>query len=179
MQPTHVCNKKQMPTRLQTKKSQTYVLVNSKVVASSKACLEAMSAVPAKVIQEVTDAMASNKGINQQLEQVIQCLEANSLAYRMTILPKQLLTHPDNRGRTMISFHDVWQKGNAMLAVGIQKGLLQDAMCSEFSKNETKRQMQVEKNQQLVQEANGHLAPLTGEERFLAFIFSKPHQCNF
>ena len=90
-----------------------------------------MAAVPAKVIQEVTDAMASNKGINQQLEQVIQCLEANSLAYRMTILPKQLLTHPDNRGGTMISFHDVWQKGNAMLAVGIQKGLLQDAMCLE------------------------------------------------
>ena len=67
----------------------------------------------------------------------------------------------------MLSFHDVWSKGQAMLSVGLQKKLLHGSIAMELSKDPTKRADQIKKNHQLVKDANGHLAPVTGQERFL------------
>ena len=127
-------------------------------------------AVPTKMLDEVQDIMSSKEGINQQVEQVVQLLESYGMAHRMTILPSQLLCHPDNRGGAMVSFHDVWQKGLQMVQVGLQKTLLQDAICIELSKAEDKKAMQIQQNKKLVEASMGHLAPVTGKERLWAFF---------
>ena len=127
-------------------------------------------AVPTKMLDEVHDIMSSKQGINQQVEQVVQLLESYGMAHRMTILPSQLLCHPDNRGGAMVSFHDVWQKGLQMVQVGLQKTLLQDAICIELSKAEDKKAMQIQQNKKLVEASMGHLAPVTGKERLWAFF---------
>ena len=114
--------------------------------------------------------------INQKVNQVIDLLEAHGLAHKVVLRPSQILCHPDNRGGTMVSYHDAWTKGMAMLGVGIQISLLQGSIAIEMSKDEAKRKVQVSKNEQWFHEANGHLAPLSGQERSLpiSMVYMKP-----
>lgn len=122
-----------------------------------------------KVAAQVKAMMDGPLTINQKVNQVIDLLEAHGLAHKVVLRPSQILCHPDNRGGTMVSYHDAWSKGMAMLAVGIQTNLLQGSMAIEMSKDEAKRKVQISKNEQLIQEGIGHLAPLTGQERSLVF----------
>ena len=64
----------------------------------------------------------------------------------------------------MVSHFDVWAKGHQLLGVGLQVQLLHDSICIQMATDPQKRQQQVWKNQQLVQEAGGSLAPVTGQE---------------
>ena len=68
----------------------------------------------------------------------------------------------------MVSYHDVWSKGQAMLAVGLQVKLLQGSLAMELSKDSAKKKEQVAKNDQLAKESEGHLASVNGQESFLA-----------
>ena len=125
-------------------------------------------AVPPAVVKDVNDILGSNQPINQKLQKVIQKLEANNLLQRQHLLPSQVLCHPQNRAGTMLSFHDVWAKGTALTQVGIQKTLLEDAICIQMAKDPVVRAKQVAKNQQLIDEAKGFLPPLSGTESCLA-----------
>ena len=120
-----------------------------------------------KVAAQVKAMMDGPLTINQKVNQVIDLLEAHGLAHKVVLRPSQILCHPDNRCGTMVSYHDAWSKGMAMLAVGIQTNLLQGSMAIEMSKDEAKRKVQIPKNEQVFQEGIGHLAPLTGQERSL------------
>ena len=124
-------------------------------------------AVPPAIVQAVNDILDSSQPINQKLQKVIQKLDANNLVQRQILLPSQILCHPQNRGGTMLSFHDVWAKGTALTNVGIQKALLEDAICIQVAKDPVKRAQQVAKNQQLTDEAKGFLPPLASTEGFL------------
>ena len=125
---------------------------------------------------QVEALMDGNSAINQAVSQITELLFSNGLRHRVTLTPAQVLVHPDNRGGTMVSYHDAWTKGMAMLGVGIQTSLLQGSIAIEMSKDEAKRKVQIAKNEQLFQEANGHLAPLNGQERFLSIsmVYMKP-----
>ena len=68
----------------------------------------------------------------------------------------------------MVAYHDVWSKGQAMLAVGLQTKLLHGSLAMELSKDPAKKKEQLDKNDQLSKESEGHLAPLNGQERFFA-----------
>ena len=92
------------------------------------------------------------------------------MRHLQVLKPSQILCHPDNRGGTAVSYHDAWTKGMAMLGVGIQISLLQGSIAIEMSKDEAKRKVQVSKNEQWFHEANGHLAPLSGQERSLSIF---------
>jgi len=132
-----------------------------------------MDAVSQQVVEEVQATMAGTDGIYHKIEKVLTILESNGWAQKMTIQPKDILCHPSNRGGAMLSFYDVWSKGKAMLPVGLQKKLLHGSIAMEVSKKSTKRSDQIAKNQQLVKDSQGHLAPVSGQERFLAsFCFS-------
>ena len=110
-----------------------------------------------KVAAQVKAMMDGPLTINQKVNQV-------GLAQKVVLRPSQILCHPDNRGGTMVSYHDAWSKGMAMLAVGVQTSLLQGSMAIGMSKDEAKRKVQTSKNEQLFQEGIGHLAPPTGQE---------------
>jgi len=127
-----------------------------------------MDAVSQQVVEEVQATMAGTDGIYHKIEKVLTILESNGWAQKMTIQPKDILCHPSNRGGAMLSFYDAWSKGKAMLSVGLQKKLLHGSIAREVSKKITKRSAQIAKNQQLVKDSQGHLAPVSGQERFLA-----------
>ena len=99
-----------------------------------------------KVAAQVKAMMDGSLAINQKVSQVMDLLEAHGLAHKVVLKPSQILCHPDNRGRTLVSYHDAWTKGMAMLGVGIQISLLQGSIAIEMSKDEAKRKVQVSKN---------------------------------
>ena len=100
--------------------------------------------------------------VNTRVTKVLQVLEHHGLCQQQTLLPSQVLCHPSNRGGQMVSHFDVWAKGHQLLAVGLQVQLLQGSL--QMSTDPQKRQQQVWRNQQLVQESKGSLAPMTGQE---------------
>ena len=71
----------------------------------------------------------------------------------------------------MISHHDSWKKGLAMLSVGLQKDLLHGSICVQLSTDPDKRASQIQKNQHLVHEAKNSLAPVSGHESNLGRRF--------
>lgn len=86
----------------------------------------------------------------------------------------------------MLSWQDCWQKGAQMLQVGMKHQLLNESTCIELSHDQATRDSQIAANQKLIQEAQGALAPIHGEERFLslssshttAFLRAIEHGCQ-
>ena len=134
------------------------------------AFLESM-AVPNHVVDEVTSIMDGKLPIHQKLTQVLQILQDHGLSQKQMVAPAAILVHPQNRGGTMISHHDAWKKGLAMLSVGLQKDLLHGSIGVQLSTDPQKRQSQVQKNQHLIHEAKNSLAPVSGHESNLGRRF--------
>lgn len=132
---------------------------------------------PPAVTTKVNEIMDSQKPINIQVDHIFQVFLDSGFARKQTIKPEQMLTHPENRGKTMLNVHDVWQKGMQMLQVGMKRSLLGESICVELSTNIAKRKAQVDKNAQMVAAASGSLAPVNGHECFLAAqaMFSLSH----
>ena len=127
------------------------------------------STLPATLVAQVDQCLQSTKPVNQKVDEVCNLLGKHGFAQKMSnVLPSQVLVHPQNRANTMVSYHDVWDKGLKLLQVGMKRSLLGESIAVELSTDPTKRQKQIHKNQALVDEANGHLAPLQGDERFLS-----------
>lgn len=128
-------------------------------------------AVPTAVVQEVKSILGSTVPINQKLQKVLAILEGHQFCHKQTLLPKQVLCHPVNRGGQMLSYFDVSKKGQDLTSIGIQKSLLHGAICTQMAKDPKKRASQVQSNAKLQQDSKGFLAPLTGEESALAYMF--------
>ncbi len=121
-------------------------------------------AVPGHVVHEVTTIMDGNLPVHQKVSQVLQILQDHGIAQKRMVVPADILVHPQNRGGTMFSHHSAWKKGLAVLGVGIQRELLHGSICIQLSTNPQKRQSQIQKNQNLVQEADSCLAPVAGHK---------------
>ena len=119
-------------------------------------------------VQQITDLLNSKKPVNQLLDQVVNVLSKYGLAYTSTLTPGQLLCHPPNRSKGMVNCLDMWDKGAKMLKVGMSRQLIGHSLAIELAIDPVKRQDQVNANSMLVQEADGGLAPISGQERFLA-----------
>eukprot|EP00435_Cladocopium_sp_Y103_P053726 s2435_g17.t1 len=95
------------------------------------------------------------------------------LGYKAVVLPQETLTHPSNRGGSLLNVTDVWQKGMRMVGIGIQPSLLQDCgVAFELSTAKAIRDQQVKANELLVAASNRSLASLSGQERFLTVATS-------
>ena len=123
---------------------------------------------PPAVVSKVNEIMDSQKPINIQVDEICQVFLAHGFARRQVVKPPQMLTHPENRGKTMLNVHDCWQKGMQMLQVSMKRALLGESLCVELSTNSATRKTQVDKNVHMVTAANGCLAPANGNECFLA-----------
>ena len=115
-------------------------------------------AFPPDLKRQVEAIQASSVPVNQQADSICKLLVQHGFAqHHKALTPASMLVHP------MLSFHDAWSKGKQMLHVGMKRQLLEGSISFELSKGPTRRS-QVEANQQVVQEAHGHLAPLSGQE---------------
>jgi hypothetical protein len=67
----------------------------------------------------------------------------------------------------MVNHLDMWDKGAKMLQVGVSRQFIGHSLAIELAIDPVQRQFQLDANQALIQQADGGLAPMTGQERFL------------
>ena len=112
-----------------------------------------MPALPTDTIE------ALDKVINDQhlpvlvkVSKLFKSIADHGLGYYQKIMPKDTLTHPANRGGSLLNSSDVWSKGLRMLQIGVQPAMLQSgAVCFELSNDKDKRERQIAANVALVE----------------------------
>ena len=110
--------------------------------------------------------LGSKKPVNQMVDKLVETLHKYGLAhYQSGVTPAQVLCHPHNRAKQMISWLDMWAKGQQMLAIGMKRQLLGESMAIELSIDPTQRDEQINANRAIIEEAAGSMAPLCGQER--------------
>ena len=118
-------------------------------------------------VHEIDALLGSQKPVNQIVDQLVAVLQKYGLAhYQPGVTPSQVLCHPHNRARQMISWMDMWAKGQQMLTIGMKRQLLGESMAMELSIDPAKREEQINANKAIIKEAGGSMAPLCGQERF-------------
>ena len=127
-----------------------------------------MDAIPLAVKEYVEKVRSSHEPVLVKVEQITEKLASSGLAYRQTIRPKEILTHPANRAGQMLSAADTWEKGMRLWQVGLRVPLLSDSICFELASDTARREDQLNKNRSLVQQNAGVLAPVSSTERFLS-----------
>ena len=66
-------------------------------------------------VAEINALLGSQKPVNQIVDQLVAALQKYGLAhYQPGVTPSQVLCHPHNRARQMISWLDMWAKGQQM-----------------------------------------------------------------
>ena len=147
--------------------------------------LTAMSVVDPACVKAINNLLASKLPVNQMVDQVVHTLKKQGLAYHSVVTPSQVLCHPHNRANQMLSWLDMWDKGQKMMAIGMKRQFLGESMAIEISPDPAKRSEQLMANENLIKEANGAMAPMTGSERslvamtairFMLFVSLKNHK---
>ena len=134
-----------------------------------------MSSIPAAVKEAVERIRSSDEAVLVKVEKITETLVSAGLAYRQTITRKESLVHPANSAQQMLSASDTWEKGMRLWQVGLRLALLCDSICFEVASDPSKREDQLRKNKNLVEQNAGVLAPVTSQERFLSVSCS--HRC--
>ena len=106
---------------------------------------------------------------NEHLDSLLAVLREHKLLYRVEkIQPCFFLVHKANRGGLLLSPHNVHRNAARIHSCGADMRQLTNAVCVEMGLNSTLRWEHIAKNRQLVDRANGLLAPLNGAERYLS-----------
>ena len=139
-------------------------------VTSESVCVTsvfAMANIPADVVKEVDQIMASSEPVLLKVKSITKVLLKHGLAYEHCAKPSGMLVHPSNRSGQGLGHWDVWSKGSKLWQVGVRKQLLASSYAFELSMHPPTRASQIDANAKLVAQSGGLLAPLNGKERFL------------
>ena len=118
-------------------------------------------------VANINALLESKKPVNQIVDQLVAVLQKHGLTHYQTgVTPSQVLCHPHNRAKQMISWLDMWAKGQQMLAIGMKRQLLGESMAMELSIDPAKGEQHINANKAIIQEAAGSMAPVSGQERF-------------
>lgn len=121
-----------------------------------------------QAIQEVLAIPGSDLGMLGRWHKILDILQGHKHAYVVPeIHVRHLLCHPDNRAQLGLDPHNVHRVGAMISKLGGDFSQLNHATCVEMSPLGDERAKQVAFNSALVQHAQGLLAPVTGEERYL------------
>ena len=107
---------------------------------------------------------------NGRMEAIVECLQSAGLCYKATLVPTDFVIHPYNRGGSMVNCHDVHQKGQQIVDMGVRPLCLVDSMAIEVSSDTDTRESQLNANRDLVAKSNGMLAAVLGTERLFGLI---------
>ena len=107
-------------------------------------------------------------GIVSRWNGILNTLLEHNVAYeRPVIHVDELFTHPKNRGGLGLNQHNVQKNITDIATVGADKSKLAHACAFEMSTVPGRREKQLHFNLNLIEQANGKLAPATGKERYL------------
>ena len=112
-------------------------------------------------MKAINNLLASKLPMNQMVGQVVHILKKQGLAYHSVVTPSQVLCHPHNRANQMLSWLDMWDKGQKMMAIGMKRQFLGESMAIEISPDPAKKSEQLMANENLIKETNA------GSERSL------------
>ena len=109
----------------------------------------------------------SATGPKTVLQDMIALLWAEKKCYLVTPSPREVMVHPDNRGRLMLHPIDCHTKGARIMDIGVgtPNGGVAFELCPMSG---PLRDNAIAKNEQLVSKSNQLLSELTGAERFLS-----------
>ena len=82
--------------------------------------LTAMSVVDPGCVKAINNLLASKLPVNQMVDQVVHTLKKQGLAYHSVVTPSHVLCHPHQ----MLSWLDMWDKGQKMMAIGMKRQFL-------------------------------------------------------
>jgi hypothetical protein len=118
-------------------------------------------------VADINALLEPKKQVNQIVDQLLAVLQKHGLVHYQTgVTPSQVLCHPHNRAKQMISWLDMWATGQQMLAIGMKRQLLGESMAMELSIDPAKGEQHINANKAIIQEAAGSMAPVSGQERF-------------
>ena len=134
----------------------------------------AMTSVPEHFVEKLDEVMNNeNVPILKRVDQLCEMLQKNGYGYTAMVKPRETLAHPSNRGGSLLNPIDVWEKGLRMVSVGVKPTLLEgNGMAFEMSTDQDTRLAQIQANESVVRAADGCLAKVTMEERFLTVATS-------
>ena len=98
-----------------------------------------MSVVDPGCVKAINNLLASKLPVNQMVDQVVHTLKKQGLAYHSVVTPSQVLCHPHNRANQMLSWLDMWDKGQKMMAIGMKRQFLGESMAIEISPDPAKK----------------------------------------
>ena len=133
-----------------------------------------MSSMPEDLVDKL-NKLVSNEDVPvlKRAQQVFECLQKNGFGHKAMVKPRETLTHPSNRGGSLLNATDVWDKGMRMVGIGIQPSMLQEGgVAFEISTDQTTEQSKLKANEEVVAGSNGALAKVSMEERYLTVATS-------
>ena len=131
--------------------------------------------VAAEICKQVSDLLNPScaLGINVKLQKVLAILEDCGLLCPLVLPPSLFLVHPCNRGGTMLNGHNVHRKGLEILESGVKPELLPaNSLAIEIPLDGSLKEPQFAANKRMVAGAQGLLANVKGDERFLTLANS-------
>jgi len=111
-----------------------------------------------------------SKGPITRFKEICVVLAEAKVSYTLPgVKATKILPHPLNRGGLGINPYDVHRNGKRLKTVGGDRRQLHGAFAFEFAPHgSSMREAQITFNAKIIDNADGLLAPITGEERFLS-----------
>ena len=105
---------------------------------------------------------------NEVMQEALACLCHHKLSYELLgVHCKFFLTHKTNRGGLMLSPHNCHRNAARICSAGADRKQLTNAVAVELAPLGSSREEQIAANLKLISRADGLLANITGEERYL------------
>ena len=137
------------------------------MAASSKMFSEKMSDEFCSAFRKVI-ANPDGKAVNTVFKDGMDLLRKQKLVQRVPMKAKSLLTHPENRGRLMLSPFNCHRNAATIFSVGGDLKQLSNATAFQMPPSGPRRLEVLQANQSLIERSKGYLAPINGEERALS-----------
>jgi hypothetical protein len=118
--------------------------------------------------QAILNYDTKKMGPNTALSLFQALLRRLKIPYMAKLCPRQMLTHPGNRGGLMVSGHEVHKKGGKMFGQGMKTPVGGLAIEIVPVEGDVLRAYHFKANRDLVERSDGLIAPVSGEERFSA-----------
>ena len=125
------------------------------------------------IIKQVDKVLAMKKAGSLTKWNAVQAIfDAQSLLQKRQVRNGQVMVHPKNRSGLGLNPHNVHKNLSVIKQVGADRQHLKKATAFEINPHGDKYHAQVKFNQDLVNSADGLLAPLTGSENLLSVACS-------
>ena len=104
-----------------------------------------------------------------KLQRIVHyCVKENIASYIDNLTADLFCIHPDNRSSLLLDWFKMHSNGANIKKAGANEARLQESVAFELSHNLTEKAAQLNSNRKLVKDSGGHVAPVTGKERWIS-----------